>query len=115
MAKGKAGGPGILQTRTLEWVAISFSNLTLEQQKFYIAPAVWYKAAFSYNLTNTGARCYHLKMEARKCLSVDLICISSVAGGTRGYLWAIMVLCELPAQALCPFVKTGLLISFSVS
>lgn len=26
-----------------------------------------------------------------------------------------MVLCELPAQALCPFVKTGLLISFSVS
>ena len=68
---------------------IDAANLTLNQQKFYIIPAVWYKATFSYNLTNTGAWCYHLKMEARKCLSVDLICISSVAGGTRGYWWAI--------------------------
>ena len=89
----QGSNPGLPHCRQilyqLSHKGIDAANFTLEKQKLFIAPAVWYKATFSYNLTNTGAWCYHLKMKARKCLSVDLICISSVAGGARGYLRAI--------------------------
>ena len=40
--------PGILQARTLEWVAISFSNTLITEEGFLISPAILWNSAFKW-------------------------------------------------------------------